>query len=312
MDSPPSKAPIHRLALWACLALVVVDSIRLLTAGGSERPASLLGLPLDDAWIHLSYARSLAESGVFGYNPGVWENGSTAPLWSVLLAVPQAVGLHPVLAAKVLSILSALLLTTLLWFVAAELGGVRVATLAVVILVLEPWTSVLAVSGMEATAASAAAMGAVLLALRGRWWGCGLALAAAGLLRPELGLLVPAALVVAPGWTERRRALVPPAVAGLAWMGYGILVAGHPLPNAFRTKVGGGLDLLDQLASVGGFFSAGPRQLGALGALLLLGGGGVEVIIHPGHGKEHAGWNDNPEILQKKFPQSYFHTALSL
>lgn len=45
------------------------------------------GFPLDDGWIHQTYARNLATSGRWEYVPGVPSAGSTAPLWTVLLAV---------------------------------------------------------------------------------------------------------------------------------------------------------------------------------------------------------------------------------
>lgn len=46
-----------------------------------------LGFPLDDAWIHQTYARNLARSGQLAFVPGVPSAGSTAPLWSLLLAL---------------------------------------------------------------------------------------------------------------------------------------------------------------------------------------------------------------------------------
>jgi hypothetical protein len=46
-----------------------------------------LGFPLDDAWIHQTYARNLAESGQLAFVPGMTSAGSTAPLWSVLLSL---------------------------------------------------------------------------------------------------------------------------------------------------------------------------------------------------------------------------------
>ena len=45
------------------------------------------GFPLDDGWIHQTYARNLAETGRWEYAPGVISNGSTSPLWTLLLAV---------------------------------------------------------------------------------------------------------------------------------------------------------------------------------------------------------------------------------
>lgn len=45
------------------------------------------GFPLDDAWIHQTYARNLASSGRWEYVPGQLSSGSTAPLWTFLLAI---------------------------------------------------------------------------------------------------------------------------------------------------------------------------------------------------------------------------------
>ena len=46
-----------------------------------------VGFPLDDAWIHLTYARNLAEHGEWAFRLGERSAGSTAPLWTVLLSI---------------------------------------------------------------------------------------------------------------------------------------------------------------------------------------------------------------------------------
>ncbi len=46
-----------------------------------------LGFPLDDAWIHQTYARNLARDGRLEFIPGISSAGSTAPLWTLLLAI---------------------------------------------------------------------------------------------------------------------------------------------------------------------------------------------------------------------------------
>jgi len=46
-----------------------------------------IGFPLDDAWIHQTFARNLALRGEWAFIPGETTAGSTAPLWSALLAV---------------------------------------------------------------------------------------------------------------------------------------------------------------------------------------------------------------------------------
>ncbi len=46
-----------------------------------------IGFPLDDSWIHLTYARNLALHGQWAFQLGHPSAGSTAPLWTFLLAV---------------------------------------------------------------------------------------------------------------------------------------------------------------------------------------------------------------------------------
>lgn len=53
------------------------------------------GFPLDDGWIHQTYARNLAEYAEWSYWPGEPSAGSTAPLWSALLAVGHRIHLAP-------------------------------------------------------------------------------------------------------------------------------------------------------------------------------------------------------------------------
>jgi len=48
-----------------------------------------LGFPLDDAWIHQDFARTLAQRGVFAYASGQSGAGSTSPLWVLLLTPPH-------------------------------------------------------------------------------------------------------------------------------------------------------------------------------------------------------------------------------
>ncbi len=56
-----------------------------------------IGFPLDDAWIHQTYARNLVSSGEWSFIPGHPSAGSTAPLWSALLAIGYALGSGPYL-----------------------------------------------------------------------------------------------------------------------------------------------------------------------------------------------------------------------
>jgi hypothetical protein len=53
-----------------------------------------LGFPLDDAWIHQTYARNLARSGQWAFVEGTPSAGSTAPLWTLLLAPGYLLGIE--------------------------------------------------------------------------------------------------------------------------------------------------------------------------------------------------------------------------
>ena len=54
---------------------------------GMSKALGSAGFPLDDAWIHQTYARNLVRSGHWEFTPGIISSGSTAPLWTLLLAV---------------------------------------------------------------------------------------------------------------------------------------------------------------------------------------------------------------------------------
>ena len=63
-------------------SLVVLSALLYL---GYSLHYGFLGFPLDDAWIHQTYARNLALHHQVAYNVGEASVGSTSPLWTVLL-----------------------------------------------------------------------------------------------------------------------------------------------------------------------------------------------------------------------------------
>jgi hypothetical protein len=81
---------LRNLILWLALALAVGSSYLAVSAWGF----GFSGFPLDDAWIHQTYARNLARSGQLAYVPGVPSAGSTAPLWTLLLSLGYLLGLN--------------------------------------------------------------------------------------------------------------------------------------------------------------------------------------------------------------------------
>lgn len=61
-----------------------------------------IGFPLDDAWIHQTYARNIAEVGEWSFVQGQPSAGLTAPLWGVLLLPGHWLGWGPFLWTFVL------------------------------------------------------------------------------------------------------------------------------------------------------------------------------------------------------------------
>jgi hypothetical protein len=211
--------------------------------------AALVGLPLDDAWIHLVYARSLAALQGFAYNPGQLETGSTSPLWAVLLVpaswTARIFGISVVLPAKVSSLLAGVWASVAAARVARHLGlGLAVELAAGLAIAVDPALAFAQVSGMEVMLAAALALWALgdLAAERPR----ALAVSAglAPLARPELVLLTLPLLGFALwrlhrlGERLRLRLLVlAPAVLCVGgWVLYCLLVSGYPLPSTFYAK----------------------------------------------------------------------------
>jgi hypothetical protein len=192
---------LNRLNIWIWLivpvALLLVASlfiVRELSVAGH------LGFPLDDAWIHLTFARNFSDGFGFCFNPGEPVAGSTGPLWTALL------GLHlslfgpspgPVKALGLILLLASALMAAR---VARQLGANPAGSVAAAtLLVVTPRMQWAALSGMEL-------MPAILLSLAGfsaylhwrdggRWRWC----AMAGLLFGLSGWARPEALVLAGG-----------------------------------------------------------------------------------------------------------------
>lgn len=70
-----------------------------------------LGFPLDDAWIHQTYARNFASLCEWAFIPGQISGGSTSPLWTVLLSIGTLLHISPLFWAFFLG-------STLLWITA--------------------------------------------------------------------------------------------------------------------------------------------------------------------------------------------------
>lgn len=209
--------------------------------------AAWVGLPLDDAWIHMVYARSLAALHGFAYNPGQLETGSTSPLWAALLVpaswVARLFHVGVALPAKVTCIATAAAASVAGARLVRGLGlGLAAELVAGLAIACDPTLAFAQVSGMEVMLAAALGLAALAELAHQRYRLAALAAALAPLARPEMALMTVLVLALAE-WRLRqsplrvRLGVVLPTLVSLgAWVGYCLAVSGYPLPSTFYGK----------------------------------------------------------------------------
>ncbi|HTY77266.1 MAG TPA: hypothetical protein VMI34_05565 [Candidatus Bathyarchaeia archaeon] len=201
------------------------------------------GFPLDDAWIHFQFARNLASGHGFSYNPDVPVAGSTAPLWTLLLAgLFKLGGAHPAWS-KLAGIAAALAAACLARWLALLWTGDRALGLTAAL--ATAWSAPLvwgALSGMEVAVAAALVTGALVAHAAGRTALSAALVGLAALTRPEAVLLVPLLWLGGPLTVSRTAVAWGVPIAMLApWVAFNLRTAGTPLPATAAAKIDGGL-----------------------------------------------------------------------
>lgn len=208
-----------------------------------QQIAGAAGFPLDDSWIHLHFARNIAEGAGFSYNEGVPVAGSTAPAWTVLLAGALALGPSPVVLVKILGALAMVSAAVLTRHAAVAWGTPPLPALLMAIALAGSGPLVWgALSGMEVTLAAALVAAALLAHARDRTMWTATCAALAVLARPEALLLVPLFLLARPLGSRRLLAFVSITLVVLApavW--FSLATVGSPIPATAAAKVEGGL-----------------------------------------------------------------------
>jgi hypothetical protein len=241
------------------LALLVAGELYYLSA--EQRVAGTYGFSLDDSWIHATFARNLIHGHGWAFNIGEQISASTAPLYTVLLALVFAITGNMVWAGKIVGMLG---LAAAAWFLyltverltetppfppasrgekksstpdpPAKAEGNRIAGwLAAALMVTSPALLWASLSGMESTvhlALTCAALYAFAVA-RYRWMMALLALAVWA--RPESVMLVALGWLVVPN-REKQRTLLVGALILLPYFGMNQALGGYPFPLTVKTK----------------------------------------------------------------------------
>ncbi len=210
------------------------------------------GFPLDDAWIHQTYARNLANWGQWSYLKDQPSAGSTSPLWSLALALGYMLKINPLAWAYGLGGLGLVCAALAGESLFRRLSGGEKAARGRV-----PWAGLFlageyhlvwaAASGMETIWYAAL----VLLVLgqvcagQGRRWGLiGLLVGLGAWVRPDaVTLLGPVLWVIvlgSPDWKSRLRALgwmaAGFAVGFVPYLLFNLQIQGTLWPNTFYAK----------------------------------------------------------------------------
>ena len=112
------------------------------------------GFPLDDPWIHLTFARNLVEYGSFSYYKNeIVTAGSTSPLYTLMLAAGFLVTKNEMILSYVLGILF-FAISAFVFYKLSELLFTKEIWLAIaasLVFVLDRWMNFISVTGMETT-----------------------------------------------------------------------------------------------------------------------------------------------------------------
>jgi hypothetical protein len=207
-----------------------------------------VGFPLDDAWIHQTYARNLALRGEWAFIPGQPSAGSTSPLWSALLAPGYWLGLAPYLWTYLLGWAALLGVGLAGWriFQVFHPGKPRLAIAAGLCLTLEWHLVWAAASGMETLLFALLALIVLgcLAAGYKKWWAYGLLVGVSVWLRPDgITLAGPVMLMILLAEKEWKKRLsgafsfaVCVLVLVLPYLGFNFALSGAWWPNTFFAK----------------------------------------------------------------------------
>jgi hypothetical protein len=207
-----------------------------------------IGFPLDDSWIHQTYARNLALRGEWAFHPGIPSAGSTSPLWSMLLAIGFIFGLSPYIWTYFLGGLALFGLAFICeWAVRQIMTAYRPRFPFIGLFIAFEWhLAWAAMSGME-TLLHALLMTAVLVMLMTnsrRYLTFGLLTGLAVWVRPDgLTLLGPVAMVILLVEKDNParacafvRYLIGFGALFVPYLFFNLVIGGTPMPNTFYAK----------------------------------------------------------------------------
>lgn len=219
--------------LWLWLAVAGIILLAVLSFYRHYRPEQI-----DDAWITYRYARNMAQGNGYVYNPGERVQGTSTPLFTLMLAGLALMGADIPAASSVIALLSVGLTCLVVFFWLRRLQSSAAGGVGVAILLTSTEYMEVAASGME----TAAYILLILLSFylfsaehhRTAFLVGGLCM----LMRLD-GALVLVVLAAAYGWKYRSwptRELIIPVALNALWLGFAQIYFGLAPPHSMLAK----------------------------------------------------------------------------
>ena len=194
---------------------------------------------VDDAYITFRYAWNLAKGNGLVYNPGIRVQGSSTPLFSLLLGAAGFLGMDIPAASLVIGAAGSILTGFILIFTGIRTGKEEAGWLAAFALHTQLVWILLCVSGMETMLYSAFCLMTLSAVSLRRWKWTGILAGFSCLVRYDGFLLALAALAIA--WKEAGRKtafreLGKAAALYLPWFIFAWIYFGTPIPQSVKAK----------------------------------------------------------------------------
>ena len=242
----PANRLWQQLEPRAKLAVSIVAAVvAILVYHSTLASNGFASFPLDDAWIHLTFARTLATTGRFAYGAlNTATSGSTSPLFTFIEALLFFITKDEFAVALIPLILAYMAATYCFFLLVQKFTNVAWLPLVGSILFLAaPSLAILPSWGMETMLVIALLLWATLEYTQRRWFALALALGLALWARPDT-LVFDLALALDYFWSRKRdesrpkaKAFVPLLLLALLYFGFNFALSGTPLPNTFYAKL---------------------------------------------------------------------------
>ena len=234
--------PLLWIILFASIACIVFICFGL---WGQE-----IGFPLDDAWIHQTYAKNLVTFGSWTYSSGMVSGGSTSPLWTLLISLGYLISNNfGILWTFVISVMAFLLLVSFSSLTFRNEGDQTQIWKVFFfgLLLASEWHLLWSTgSGMETTLYSLAIVFLMylLFKVQQNWLWIGITAGLLVWLRPDgITLLGPIAFIFVLQFTRKQSSLKelfsflgPYIFFGAGYILFNLLTTGNILPNTFYAK----------------------------------------------------------------------------